>query len=191
MYKNTIDEDLTHCTIRDATVLREVCKYVLMAHKHEVGKILKTLLKELDGYHYVRSYLQKIPNGCYVRYIKKDYLDTRIKQGGYLYDYDYQWLYLKKYTKEWKVLRSNHFVFYTTNPKLVPKRKIKQKEYNIVLLGKDDSKSQSSPVKNKSAIDTKVAKKQEQQNAKNAKNSFKIEFDNKVRPNKKKIEDYF
>lgn len=124
-------------TISDRKILNQVCKYVLMMHKHEVKETIRNLLSQLEGYTFLRCLNQKMPTGCYVRYIKKDYLDTRIKQGGYLEKYNDKYIYLKKHGKQWKVERINHFIFYTTDTSRIPKQKRKEKQYKITLIGKE------------------------------------------------------
>lgn len=127
-------------SIRDKVVLTEICKYYLCVYRGEPKKEIAKLIRELDGYIYIHYRKQKIPIGSYVRYLPKDYTDTRVRVGGYVLRYDDFFVYLGRSSKkeEWKVDRRKNFVFYTTKKHLVPKRKKpKEKQFKIILRGFD------------------------------------------------------
>ena len=117
----------------DPSVVEEVAKYVLKVRRENSKELIKNILEELKGYRFMWSNHEKLPDGCYVRYLRKSFFDTRLRFGGLLINQDLVKVTLtdrcakldtkcKSQRHKWNVKKIDNLIFWTTDPKLYPEK---------------------------------------------------------------------
>lgn len=98
-------------TILDKNVLLDINQY-LNVHQ-DVRERLQNLIEQLKDYTYLSSDTMRIPGGCYVRYMKKCYVDNDLKIGGFVKMCNRFFIHLEREGLVWKIRKSDYFIFYT------------------------------------------------------------------------------